>query len=114
MKKVLFFMLIFMGLMSSLYALDTVKIGCDIEKSQTFDIINDVTSVPSDIVIGQVYIWHKDTIHYSWGEGIDIKILRRSGGYKQDIKNDISPFYGKLIVPVWQVQSAGVTYAKSM
>ena len=60
-------MLMFMGLMSSLYALDTIKIGCDVEKSQTLDVIDDATSIPASKETVKVNILHKDTLMYSWG-----------------------------------------------
>ena len=69
MKKVLFLMLMFMGLMSSLYALDTVANGCGIEsKSQP-----GYGGGKSAIVIGQINIWHRDNLMYSC-ENQDIKL----------------------------------------
>ena len=84
MKKILFLMLMFMGLLSSLYALETTKIGCGIEKSHTLDIINDATSVPSDMIVGQVYIHHKDTLMYSLDLGMDSKLIKQTSRCDQN------------------------------
>ena len=78
-------MLMFIGLMSSLYALDTGQIGCDVEKSQTLIGADGIVDIPSDATFVKVNILHKDTLMYSWGEGIDNKIPGISGGYKQNI-----------------------------
>ena len=85
MKKILFILLMVVGLMSSLYALDTSQVGCDVEKSQTLIGCDGVKTTPVDITYTKVNILHKDSLMYSWGEGIDNKIPGISGGYKQNI-----------------------------
>jgi len=59
------------GLMSSVYALDTGQIGCGVETSQTSP---DVICVDvSDKAIETVNILHKDTLMHVWAKGEDTK-----------------------------------------
>ena len=77
MKKILFLMLMFMGLLSSLYALDTSQVGCGIESKSQMNATGDFnTAEVSDTAT--IIISHKDTLMYSWGEGVDNKIMRLS------------------------------------
>lgn len=75
MKKIMFLMLMFAGLMSSLYALDTITgPSCDIQKSQ----MNGIESyspapLPTQIVLSKIDIMQRDTLLYSWGEGLGNK-----------------------------------------
>ena len=72
MKKILFLFMMFVGLMSSLHALDTLKIGCDGYKSQLVGIESKaVSNDTADAVLAKVNIWHRDSLMYSWGEGVD-------------------------------------------
>lgn len=59
-------MLMFMGLMSSLYALDTGQVVCGIEKSQS--VTADTTVLPtvrSDTTYVSINIQYKDTLRIS-------------------------------------------------
>jgi len=77
MKKILFLFLMVMGLMSSLYALDTSQgAGCDAQMSQTLSEIDGVKTTPSDVTFVKVNILHKDTLIYSWGESGDNKMKK--------------------------------------
>ena len=64
MKKILFLFMMFMGLMSSLHAMDTGQIGCDVEKSQTLSETDGVTFMPESIASGKVIITQRDTLIY--------------------------------------------------
>jgi len=80
MKKVLFLMLVMLlgAFASPLFAYD---IGCDIEKSQTLSDFDGATSMPSDITISKVNIWHRDTLAYSSfaDTKLNKKIMKTSG-----------------------------------
>ena len=66
MKKIMFLFLMVMGLMSSLYALDTGQIGCDVEKSQTFSTIDGVDCdviISSTVALDATYASLEDRQH---------------------------------------------------
>ena len=87
MKKliVMLLMMVASAFASQLFALDTIKIGCDVEKSKTLSELDGVVDIPSDLIFVKVNILHKDTLMYSWGEGLDNKKIMRMSGYKQNI-----------------------------
>lgn len=89
MKKLMFLFLMVIGLMSSLAALDTGQIGCDVQKSQTLSETDGVKSTPASATTAKVNILHRDNLMYSLGEGgLDkLKIIWTSG-CNQNTKTD--------------------------
>lgn len=59
MKKILFMFLMVMGLFSSALALETIKIGCDVEKSQWGE---GADASPAIAPSQKVSVLHKDTL----------------------------------------------------
>jgi len=72
MKKILFLFMMNIGLFSSLHATDSIHMDeRDSYKSHSVDGADMVIKTPSDVTFVKVNILHKDTLMYSWGEGID-------------------------------------------
>ena len=91
MKKVLFLMVMMVAaaFASPLFTIDSSKVGCATSKSQAVKDVELIKTATSDGSFVKVNILHKDTMMYSWGEGIDNKILGISGGYIQNINADL-------------------------
>ena len=78
MKRIMFLFLMLFGLMGSLYAIDTLPSGCDIQKSQTLSEIDGIVDIPQDVAFVKVNILHRDTLMYSVIPETSL-IIRRSG-----------------------------------
>jgi len=90
MKKILFLFMMFVGLMSSLHALDTIKIGCDAEKSQLEGAsCKAVSAADTDVVLAKVNIWHRDSLMYSWGESGDNRLNIGKSSLALHVQNHI-------------------------
>ena len=87
MKKIMFLLLMCIGLLSSLYALDTGRpISCDVEKSQILSETDGLKITPNDVAYVKVNILHKDTLTHSLGEcGIKDNRMSKKWIFKANI-----------------------------
>jgi len=71
MKKILFAMLLFVGLLSSLYGLEpvTLNVVCDVEKSQTLSDVNTVVTTVSDEAIAVSAVAQPPTVLLTYSRG---------------------------------------------